>query len=810
MVLIKKLNQSGDENYFRPNDDAYDVPVVHIENEQETTIFVQQKSLRYYRKQFTWAITAFTVGSLLILFQSPARNDFLAPGPLASNHAQILNGLGSDRCNSCHDVGNQSFWQWAVSSLQPGRNIQACQSELCMNCHKETMDSALATNPHHVEPEVLRSLDKAQFVSTSSNASNSFFSSDRIECSTCHKEHHGNRDLTLLTDQQCQTCHQQQFQSFENGHPEFTSWPQSSRQSIAFDHVSHGFKHFPANKAEFDCQMCHVDDSYSNVKGLAAYEVSCAQCHQKDIDTRSETGLKLVGLPMLDLDAIEQHGQSVGQWPENAAGDFDGKIPELMHLLLSTEEEFREIANRRGEIEFGDFDPESKTDVEDAVKISWAIKRLMYQLAVGGADALALKYARALDVDRADNRLYFLTRGIDRNVFAQAANRWFPEIVDEIHMQVGDKEQASTAQLDPLPLDDLDQQEMDDIAGMIENDAVLLHVPVTSGNDEETLIANPLKELMVGNAAQQQPQLPRAINSETNQQPTAKQQLAQKSNSSQAPTNQQRLAPSVRIPDEQLLAINPLQGKTNSREAVPKPVQVPQDRQSKDQPRAVANQSQIARDFAAELKNRKSEPARDSATEPEPNGGFDIVRRYSPGEVFVGAAAAGGWFRNDELYQISYRPAGHADEFLLNMMEMVAQVREANQSSVTAPYFKKMVSKSSVGACNDCHTVDAESSRFLVNWKASYRDPAIRSFTHFSHGPHLIQKELADCKACHQLNSELANAHTFESFDSKEVVSNFEPITKSNCVSCHHQSGAGNSCTQCHDYHVGAKVLLGE
>ena len=161
-------------------------------------------------------------------------------------------------------------------------------------------------------------------------------------------------------------------------------------------------------------------------------------------------------------------------------------------------------------------------------------------------------------------------------------------------------------------------------------------------------------------------------------------------------------------------------------------------------------------------------------------------------------------------FQISYRPAGHADEFLLNMMELVAGVSQADNNPISSAYFEKMVSKSSVGACNDCHTVDAESDHYRVNWQASYRNPAIRTFTNFSHGPHLIQTELADCSACHQLNPELSNAHTFASFDGRQVISNFEPIKKSNCVSCHHESGSGNSCTQCHDYHVGARVLMGE
>ena len=811
MVLIRKLSKPDSQPYIRPNDDSYLVPVV-AEQTGESEVLVKRSSIRRLRKQYTWAVTAFTVGSLLILFQSPARNDFLAPGPLASSHGQILNGLGAERCNACHTVGNQSFMQWAVSSLQPGRNIQACQSDLCMKCHHATMDNELATLPHNVQPFVLASMNK-DFVSTAAGEASVDAVGGNMECSICHKEHHGNRDLTLLTDQQCQTCHQQQFDSFEGGHPEFTSWPQSRRQSIAFDHVSHGFKHFGASKTEFDCKMCHLDGAYSNVKRLAPYEQSCAQCHEKDILNRNESGVQIVGLPSLDLDAIDDLGLNVGVWPENANGDFDGEIPELMQMLLSCDSEFLEIAERRaGAIAFSDFDPESKTDIEDAVKIVWSIKRLFYELATQGTDALTQKYAQSTGVSADDPRLYLLTRGLDANVFANAANRWFPGIAEEVPRHLQNPRNKESVSITPafesvLPNTEL-KLEPSDMTLLVENEPVLNYIPSLPIQDQDVLIPNPLKELMAGKTS-----APASPVQSVHNQGRGQAQLAQQS-ANQAVQGSRQTVPVAQIPDSELLAANPLQGKSLSTPAASVQVPVGNSLQANNEPvqeapiqQGAPDPSQVVKEFSQEIEHLKQ---RRNRHQEQAQGGFEVQDRHENGEVFVGSTRGSGWFRNDDLYQISYRPTKHADEFLTTMMELVASVPNAKNNPASAAYFRKMVSKSSVGACNDCHTVDSNRSDFRVNWIASYRDPAIGAFTQFSHGPHLIQKELADCKACHELSAELSNAHTFASFDSSVSISNFKPIHKANCVSCHHATGAGNSCSQCHDYHVGAKKLLSE
>ncbi|MEM9410250.1 MAG: hypothetical protein AAGA30_04000, partial [Planctomycetota bacterium] len=203
---------------------------------------------------------------------------------------------------------------------------------------------------------------------------------------------------------------------------------------------------------------------------------------------------------------------------------------------------------------------------------------------------------------------------------------------------------------------------------------------------------------------------------------------------------------------------------------------------------------EITQDFAKQLERAKNQSFKTTEDESD--------------ERFVGVVKDRGWFRNDQLYQIVYRPTGHADDYLKTMMEIVAQSREADANPATAPFFKKMTSQYSVGACARCHTVDAvQDQKFQINWKAEYRSPWIRSFTKFSHGPHVSQPMLSDCTTCHSMDESVTNAESFKSFYVEDRVSNFRPMTKSNCTNCHFESGTDSGCTQCHSYHVGSKIL---
>jgi hypothetical protein len=74
----------------------------------------------------------------------------------------------------------------------------------------------------------------------------------------------------------------------------------------------------------------------------------------------------------------------------------------------------------------------------------------------------------------------------------------------------------------------------------------------------------------------------------------------------------------------------------------------------------------------------------------------------------------------------------------------------------------------------------------------------------FSHAPHTLQAELADCTACHRINEKSTVMETYKNQDAKTFVSGFLALTKQACATCHKPGAAGDSCTQCHRYHVGS------
>ena len=105
---------SGSSPEFQKN--QYERPTQHwIETRVENAVLdsepvlVRRRSLRSKRNTFTISVTVFTIGTLLILFNSPFRNEFVVPGSLVSSHAQILAGQGADRCAACHDAAELSF-----------------------------------------------------------------------------------------------------------------------------------------------------------------------------------------------------------------------------------------------------------------------------------------------------------------------------------------------------------------------------------------------------------------------------------------------------------------------------------------------------------------------------------------------------------------------------------------------------------------------------------------------------------------------------------------------------------------------------
>lgn len=730
-------------------------------------------SVRSKRRVFIFGTVAFTVGSLLILFNSPYRNEFLAPGPLTSVHANLLKGDGADRCAACHDAGNFSLVDWALDAVSGGKHITDCQSDLCMDCHDKTISPQFALNPHGMDPTKLASYTRSQGnVKTAGFDSRMIFNAPlnehgELACSACHREHHGAQiNLAAMTDRQCQTCHQNTFHSFETDHPEFTNWPQVRRDRIAFDHVTHFGKHFPGKNAKFECSQCHVDDSFQNVKLLASFEQTCAACHNQQIVDSSESGMQLLTLPMIDTDAIASAKLSVGQWPEMATGDFDGPLPPIMRLLLAADSEAGKLLEELGtDFDFSDIDPDNPDQVRIAVKLVWHIKELLYELSLSGEEAIRQRLSAAIgrNVSRTESQL--LTRGLDTSVFQEAAMRWIPRLNVEV----------------PLRRQGRDDQT---ISWMPSEKDVYFHYFV---QDDDELAPNPLKGLL-GKPSSEEPEKPVVRTPQPLPKPDWGQEKPER-NPGEPDRVVNRYLDNENNPD--VLATNPLkelmkQG-SGSNDVGPI-VQGTHDESELQDPPVETNSVEPGR----------VEPSQ--VTSAQPRTPVEVVA-----PTVLSVTANSGWFRDDNAFSISYRPIGHSDRFLVSWTDFTTSIVGADRNHETKPLFDQLTSVTGVGLCSSCHTVDRQAdSSFATNWKAKYRDPGVREFTKFSHAPHLV---LQDCSDCHVLDVNSEKSQQFVGFDGGLIKSNFFPISRMGCAKCHAEGQADNSCTTCHNYHVGSAAL---
>jgi len=735
---------------------------------------------------------------LMILCTSPYSNEFLVPGELSSNHGQILAGQGADRCAACHTAGGQTVAQWIANTLSIGKSNGLTQSELCMKCHDKSLNADASLNPHNVPPAEMATIT-SKYEPVSFDAGMVFqppVSNHNIACSACHREHHGSAaDLTALTDQQCQTCHQSSFHSFATDHPELGAYPQKRRSRISFDHASHAGQHFPSKNSDFNCNQCHVDDDFQNVKKLESYEQACSSCHHQQILESGRDGLALIALPMLDTTAIESANLKIGSWPMAATGDFDGPVPPIMRVLLTADPEAAEILNRFGpQFDFSDIDPTKASDVKDAVDLVWAIKRLLYDLTLDGPRAVRTRLESVMKLEVSDEELQKMVTNLDEPVFQNAVKRWLPNLnVEVAHARFGVPKNSTPPQ---EKLQDIAMSQSDR-AWWPADEALLMRI----ANRDDVLAENPLKGLVqpAGTAPKPAPMATvRTPSAETtNQSP--------KSQAIKAPIDEAKQDVVIRIrnahadpmSDPDLLAVNPIQAINEAR--VSEDAKPPTDSATSDLP-VVKTPKPVQPGLVNALPVEKAEAP---ATQPNVPINPQTFIKVDKNPIVVPS----GWFRNDSLFQISYRPSGHADPCVQSWIELVTRAADADSRPETRQLFEKTISMTSIGLCRTCHTVDQLGDRsFAVNWTAEYRDPSVRSFTRFSHGSHMIQPNLQDCSHCHSLDLQQRNAESFVGVNASEVVSNFLPITKSNCTSCHSGNEAKSGCTQCHNYHVGSRI----
>lgn len=336
----------------------------------------------------TTAIAALVVISLL---PSWRQQTVLAPGPLSHSHAQLLSSGDSDgkhridaesRCAACHPnaiTDNDQSLLRAVHSVEHPIGVGA-QSQLCLQCHAETMPNAIAGTPHDLIGGDLKSL--LQSISSPAPKSRA---SETLECSQCHREHRGpNEDLQSITSARCQSCHRKTFDSFSNGHPEFVDYPSPAPRGIPFDHQKHKNEYFAKKQTSFDCKVCHQTEDKSGVVGniyrSVSFERACASCHTEPLQSASSEGTVVLQLPSLDRKMIAGAGFNLGAWPEFASQMMDGEVSPLWQALIQQQpggsELLQSLPNSK---RMQDVDPNDKKQLENVVLLADLMRKSLQE-----------------------------------------------------------------------------------------------------------------------------------------------------------------------------------------------------------------------------------------------------------------------------------------------------------------------------------------------------------------------------------------------------------------------------------------------
>lgn len=362
------------------------------------------------------ACLVIAAGITLLAIGGPWRREFLAPGPLTQPHAQILSGqLRNDRCAACHPAARGSLASWFGTGQVGHANVS--QNSLCVTCHHATISPQRQNLAHNLTTQELATVSASQVFASlqlashhsatadsvsQSSTSGSWlaglrrpaFQLDDVACAACHREHRGSMaDLSWLTDEQCQSCHQDQFESFSQGHPEFADWPYQRGGQVAFNHATHQQKHFGQQNQVFDCRSCHALQADGTLARVASYESSCASCHDKPLKLQAGEGLSLLALPTLDLEPLGDEALSLadgGQvWPELATGVDRLDLPVITRMLLQRDEAVKaglDVIEQAGERIFSE--PPSREQMEASQVLARAMHDLTLQLAENPQEAI--------------------------------------------------------------------------------------------------------------------------------------------------------------------------------------------------------------------------------------------------------------------------------------------------------------------------------------------------------------------------------------------------------------------------------------
>ncbi len=179
-----------------------------------------------------------------------------------------------------------------------------------------------------------------------------------------------------------------------------------------------------------------------------------------------------------------------------------------------------------------------------------------------------------------------------------------------------------------------------------------------------------------------------------------------------------------------------------------------------------------------------------------------------------GGVLTGGWYHSNSDFSIKFRRTGHDDTFSFAWLNLASEVSSTSMNASGSELLSHLANNFRSGSCLRCHSVDQPQKgddqvpRKTINWSSYRPRPHEQSSTHFSHASHfsLVSKEKT-CQTCHSRKESDEKDWTKAWFEKNtnplEYSSNFKPIAKETCATCHQKDSAGEQCLLCHNYHIG-------
>ncbi len=395
-------------------------------------------SLLAVRRRITFWLSMVMVGLSLLFLSGPKGSAFFSPGELTFGH-----GASVEACADCHAAAHGDLVDRVFALGVSGTGQE--NSKLCLTCH-HLGDHALEVHGRFpkelaVVTEGLSRMPQAADVPLFQDFSSWVLGlletgEKQLACATCHGEHRGkNFNLLAMNAQQCQTCHARTFSDFANNHPPFSGYPYERRTRIAFDHTSHIGKHFFGEfkkDAPITCAACHRADAAGQTMRTGTFENICASCHAEQIEGVGRSGAKgfaFLRLPGLDLETLQEHGVSVGEWPADA--NFEDGLTPFMELLLGTDSAFAEdLAFLSGLDDFTDLSDATDKEIAAVGRIVWAVKRLVYNLVMRGQQEIVNRLQMTTNIGA--RKFADLFGQFPVEVIYAAQQNWLPHLAMEL------------------------------------------------------------------------------------------------------------------------------------------------------------------------------------------------------------------------------------------------------------------------------------------------------------------------------------------------------------------------------------------